>query len=115
MVIKENILKRLADEYSRRILQLTMQKHKTAERISSELGVPLSTVYRKIKELKETGLLIVEKSVVTKDGKVCDLYRSTIKGVKINLGSQPPSLDLIFNEVVYDKISRVWQTLREAR
>ncbi len=115
MVIKENILKRLADEYSRRILQLTIGKHKTAERISIELGIPLSTVYRKIKELKETGLLIVEKSVVTKDGKVSDLYRSTIKGVKINLGSQPPSLDLIFNEDVYDKISRVWQTLREAR
>ncbi len=111
----ENILKKLGDKHSRRILQHTMEKHKTAEEISSELGIPLSTVYRKIKELKETGLLIVEKSVVTKDGKVCDLYRSAIKGVRVHLDLQPLSLDFTFNEDVYDKISRVWQTLREAR
>jgi predicted transcriptional regulator len=92
-----------------------MEKRKTAETISSELGIPLSTTYRKIKELRKAGLLVVEKSAITKNGKLCDLYRSTIKGVRVHLDLQPPSLDLTFNEDVYDKISRVWHALREVR
>lgn len=111
----EDILKRLSDKHSRRILQHTMGTRKAAEDISKELGIPLSTTYRKINQLKKSGLLVIEKSVITKEGKVCDLYRSTIRGVRIHLDLQPPSLDLAFNEDVYDKISRVWHTLREAR
>lgn len=115
MATEEDILKRLADKHSRSILQLAMEKHKTAEEISNELGIPLSTTYRKIKELKRARLLVVEKSVLTKDGKVCDLYRSTIRGMRVQLDSHPPTVDIIFNEDVYDKISRIWGTMREAR
>lgn len=115
MTIEEKIMKGLADKDSRRILQHTIDNRKTAEEISNELGIPLSSIYRKIKELKDAKLLVVEKSAVTKEGKVCDLYRSAVRGVNVWLDSEPPALDLTFNEDVYSKISRIWHTLREER
>lgn len=111
MIKEEKMLKRLADNQSRMILQFTIDKNKTAEDISNKLEIPLSTTYRKIKELKEAGLLIVEKSVITKAGEIRNLYRSTIKGVEIYLNSRPISLNITFNEDVYDKILRAWSSL----
>lgn len=111
MANEENMLRCLADKDSRMIVQYTIEKHKTAEDISRKLGIPLSTTYRKIKELKKSGLLVVEKSAITKEGKVCDLYRSTIKGMRIQLNSKPISIAVTFNEDVYDKLLRAWSSL----
>lgn len=45
---KESILEAVSDRYSRIILEATMSKPKTALEISTEYGVPISTVYRRL-------------------------------------------------------------------
>jgi hypothetical protein len=50
---KETILEAISDKYSRMILEATMDKPKTALEISSEYGVPISTVYRRLQALHD--------------------------------------------------------------
>ncbi len=115
MLDEPGMLRQLADYQSRTILQFTLDKHKTVEEISRKLKIPLSTTYRKINELKDSGLLVVEKSAITDKGKICDLYRSTIKSMRVDLNSQRISWDITFNDAMHDKIMRAWNSIREVR
>jgi len=115
MANENDVLKLLANKQSRMILQQTMEERRSAEELSCKLNIPLSTIYRKIKELRDKGLLVIEKSGITKDVKICDLYWSTIKGMNIKLNSKPVLLNLILNEEVHDKILCVWSSLKEKK
>ena len=50
--------------------------------IVRECKISISTVYRRVHELEEAGLLVVHDSIVTDDGKKYNPYKSNIKSVK---------------------------------
>lgn len=74
----------LSDEFSRRILASVTAEGKTVRQISVEQAVPTSTCYRRAHELVKEGLLVVERIVVTGDGKRYAVYRSSFKRIEVS-------------------------------
>ncbi|MFQ5921127.1 MAG: ArsR/SmtB family transcription factor [Nitrososphaerales archaeon] len=96
--LKENVLKAVADEYSRAILTSTVDRPKSIVEISSECKIPMSTAYRRVHELEEVGLVQATRSVISEDGKRYYLYRSRIKAVRTTFGIDSLSVEIIPNE-----------------
>src|ERR1700722_13456080 len=74
----------LSDRFSRRIVSSTVSRGKTVQEISAEQAVPLSSCYRRTRELTDKGLLVVERIVITGEGKRYAVYRSSFKEVQIS-------------------------------
>jgi hypothetical protein len=110
--LKDNVMKALADDYARRILLATLANAKSALDLSREHEIPISSVYRRIHDLVEGGLLAIERSIITEDGKRFELYRSTVKAIQIRFEAGSVSVDLTPSEDMVSKFFRMWNTLR---
>ena len=80
---KEAILNALLDDYSRKILDSTIDKAKSITEIIREQDIPMTSTYRRVKLLMDNKLIKVERSMVTEDGKRYYLYLSSIKNASI--------------------------------
>ena len=105
----------LADEYSRKILLSTIPKAKSVEDMSSENDIPLSTCYRRVHELLDNQILVVEKIIVTPDGKKYELLRSAYRAVNVTFDGGVMKVDAIINEDVAEKLRRLWLTMKESK
>ncbi len=72
----------IADPYCRKILETTQLIPKSAMEINSETNIPISTVYRRIQTLCDTGLVETTGSI-SEDGKKFFLYRNKVKEISI--------------------------------
>ena len=105
----------LADEYSRKILLSTIPRAKSVEDMSRENDIPLSTCYRRVHELLDNQILVVEKIIVTPDGKKYELLRSAYRAVNVTFDGGVMKVDAIINEDVAEKLRRLWLTMKEAK
>ena len=64
------ILKAIADPENVKIMSRIRKEAKSAQMLASETGIPQSTVYRKLEELKEAGLAMTGRYIVTAGKKV---------------------------------------------
>jgi DNA-binding transcriptional ArsR family regulator len=103
----------LADGYARRVLTACVRKAKAVKDISQETGMPLPTTYRHVHRLMEHGLLVVERSALTPDGKRYELYRSRIRSARIELDAVGERVTWEPNEPVEERLMGLWGSLRE--
>lgn len=102
----------LSDEYSRRVLSVCIRKAQSVREIEEETRLPQATVYRHVKRLVDEGLLFVERSALTEDGKRYELYRSRVRNARIELGSFGFRVVWEPMEGTEERLARVWQSLR---
>lgn len=114
---KTAIANALIDEYSRKILNSTMESSKSVMDIMREQKIPMTSAYRRIKVLLDNKLIKVERSLVTEDGKRYYLYRSAIKSVVINYTEGNLLLDIVPNIVdrPEDKLMQSFANIKEVR
>ena len=103
----------LADEYSRKIILSTIPRSKSVEDISKENDIPLSTCYRRVHELLDAQILLVEKIIVTPEGKKYELLRSAYRAMDVSFDGGVMKVDAVINEDVADKLKRLWLTMRQ--
>lgn len=108
---KQRILSAMADEYSRKILTATTEIPMSALELSKKYEIPITTVYRRIEELVEAGLIAAVKSGRTTDGKWYDLYRSLLKRIDVSFEKGEVRIDVMVNEHVADKFTRMWTSI----
>ena len=111
--VRDAIIRALADDYSRKILLSAVEKARSVEDFSHSLTIPISTAYRRVNEMKEVGLLTVEKTIITDDGKKSELYRSAFRGINLQLEKDEIIVDVELNEDVATRLSRLWESLRD--
>jgi predicted transcriptional regulator len=58
----------------------------------------MSTAYRRIHYLNKAGLIHVNKTITTDDGKKYCLYESNVKAVNTVFGINSISVEIIFND-----------------
>ncbi len=102
----EIIIEIISDEYSRKILSATANKELSALQLSAQLDIPQATVYRKVRCLKDAGLLKPIKSVII-HGNEEIFYRSTIKKAVMIFERGKLTARLELNEV--DSFVRLWK------
>jgi len=105
---KQRILSALSDQYSRKILTATVTQPVSALDLSKTYQIPITTVYRRIEELVEAGLIAAVKSGRTADGKWYDLYRSLLKRIDVGFEDGDVRIEVVVNEHVADKFTRMW-------
>ena len=102
----------MADEYSRRILLSGASRAKTVEDFSREDNIPLSTCYRRVNEMHKEGILVVERIVISPEGKKSELYRSGFRGVTIRMADGEMAIEATVNEDIADKLYNMWSVMR---
>ncbi len=107
---EELIFDLLANNYSRTILSLTSIKECCASQLSQELGIPLATVYRKLKLMESTGLIRHVKTIINLSGNEEKFYRCSIHEITVHIHNGILSVDFK-KEDQSDKIIRLWKRL----
>jgi len=104
--MKQRIITAIADDYSRKILHAASERPVSAVELTSQYGIPVTTVYRRIEELIEAGLLASVKSGRTREGKWFDIYRSPIKSIRMSFEKEL-TVNVSVNEQVAFKFWRM--------
>ena len=112
---KEAILNALLDDYSRKILDSTIDKAKSITEIIREQDIPMTSTYRRVKLLMDNKLIKVERSMVTEDGKRYYLYLSSIKNasIKYNEGKLIVEITPNIKELPEDKLLRSFTNIKQ--
>ena len=77
------VLTALADNEMMKILDSAMNQSKSVKEILKDTNITHSTGFRKIKWLLKEGLIILDKIIITPDGKKFSLYHSTLKSISV--------------------------------
>ncbi|HWH07745.1 MAG TPA: helix-turn-helix domain-containing protein [Candidatus Thermoplasmatota archaeon] len=102
----------LADPYARRVMAVCVRKARAVKEVSHETGLPLPTTYRQVNKLVELGLMVVERSALTPDGKKYDLYRSRVRAARIEMDAAGERVSWEPNEAVEERLAGLWDSLR---
>ena len=97
--IRKFILSALSDEYSKKILNYTIEQPRSVIDIVKGLDIPMTTAYRRVNSLTDQKILKVTGSIVTEDGKKYFLYQSRIKSVNIVFGIDSLDVQIIENRI----------------
>jgi predicted ArsR family transcriptional regulator len=93
---------------TRRILSLCIDKPRPVKELSETAGLPLASAYRQVKGLLESGILVVERSAMTSDGKPFDLYRSRIRVGRLEVRANKVLVTWESNEGIEDRLASMW-------
>lgn len=115
MARKKAVIRALLDDQSRLILTSTMLVPKSVVDITQEQRIPVTSAYRKVKELKQFGLLKVERIVLTEDGKKYELVKSTIRSANVVFDKGILDVDVTANVEGDEKMVKMFFTLREVK
>jgi predicted transcriptional regulator len=80
---KKAILASLADEEMVKILNSVMNSSKSINEIIRETNIAYTTCYRKMNRLLAEGLVILDKIVITSEGKKFSLFHSVLKSINV--------------------------------
>lgn len=111
-VREEKVQAALDSEPARRIMSHCITKALSVKDLSDRTGIPLPSAYRHVNGLVEDGLLYVERSAMTPDGKPYDLYRSTLKSCRIEMDAQGVKVSWVLNTSLDERLQHMWDSLR---
>ena len=112
MTSDDEILAILGDEYSRKILSILAKNELNTLEISTKLGIPASTTYRKIKNLESLLLIKKTKVIRTLEGLDESYYRSLVSGIEVKFRDGEISCK-IEKFTMDEKIQRLWEKFSE--
>lgn len=108
----EKVAESLADPYARRVLAVCVKQARAVKDIAQETELALPTAYRHVNRLTEAGLLIVERSAMTPDGKKYDLYRSRVRSARIEMDAAGERVTWEPNQAAEERLANIWDSLR---
>ncbi len=79
------VFRLLLDEHSSQILELTESKALNATELSDALGIPIAACYRRIRALKDAGMLKEDGRAVSIGGKLVATYKSSVGKAEVML------------------------------
>lgn len=105
------VIEALENPHDRQILAACQGRELTAQEIIEGTDVPQSTAYRRIHQLQEAGLLVVESGAI-KAGHPVDRYQTTVEmaALLVEMGAVEARWRLA--ETPEDRLHRLWSQLR---
>jgi len=107
-LLRGRIARALEDADSSKILHSIRASAKNADSISREVGVPLSSLYRKLAILRGSGLIFVKSFEITSEGKRQELFLSAVTEVKLIVSGDKLEIELMPTS---ENASRAWLKL----
>lgn len=103
------VLRALADEHGVQLLLALSGRPKSIPEVVKELGLPVTSTYRRVHALTASGLVLKVRGTLTEDGKWCDFYRSLVREVNMRFEGTGLVLELVPNEGMADRLVRLWR------
>jgi len=94
----------MSDEYSKRILGCSVVKGRTVEEICLEQGIPQSTCYKRVRQLVQAGVMIVERIAASYSGQKYAVYRSVFSRMDVSWENGAMLAYATVNPEVSDKL-----------
>jgi predicted transcriptional regulator len=82
--VVQSFLEILTDSRCRAMMEATSTRPRTAKEISEQVGVPLSTTYRKLDEMTEAGIL-ADQTRLSSVGSHASEYRRVVNDVVLSV------------------------------
>jgi DNA-binding transcriptional ArsR family regulator len=111
MASAKEILSVLSDDTNLKIMKLLEGKDLSIQQVSSQLGIPLSSAYRKIGKMEQLQILKKTKIVRRMDGLDESFYTTWIYEINISYKDSTFSYR-IKQKTLEDKIVRLWQRFK---
>lgn len=111
--LQQSLLKALADEQTARILAATADRACSVMDLVREEGLPGSSAYRHVRDLQESGLLAVVKTVLSPDGKTYQMYKATFREVTISFRAGEVFVEASPNLDAVQKAFRLFHSFTE--
>lgn len=108
----QSVLDALGDHHSRAVLAACIDAPRSVKDICQAAGLPLATTYRQVHRLMELGLLLIERSAMTPEGKKYDLFRSRIAEAHLDLVSGHEQVRWVANDATEGRLSGLWDAVR---
>jgi predicted transcriptional regulator len=108
----DDIVSILADRYAREIISLLTTNELSAQQMSIQLDIPVSTTYRKIKSLEDLNLIKKTKVIRTQEGLNESYYKSLVSEIDIKFKDGKISYQ-VERIKMDDKIIRLWHKFSE--
>ncbi|HYK93786.1 MAG TPA: hypothetical protein VEY07_07080 [Thermoplasmata archaeon] len=113
---RERILDALGDPASRGILLMLNESPRSAQEMLLTNHIPQSTLYRKLHDLQQLGLVGIQRTAITPDGKRVDLYRSLLEELRVDLAGGALRIQVRFRDLSAERLKDMWHQVRsEAR
>lgn len=111
--LRRALMKALADDHSARILAATAYKPRSAMDLIREENIPSSSAYRRIHELEDDRLVVVARTVLSRDGKTYQMYRATFREVNVKFHAGDVVITAIPNMDAVQKAFRLFHSFTE--
>jgi len=102
VTINQTILESYGDDDKTQILNCVSDEPKIISEILAECKIPQTSGYRKINSLIKNGLLVVDGSVTSHDGRRVSKYRSLFDNVRINIVKNKITVDILLDRPNYN-------------
>ena len=109
---RDMVERAVSDPALREVLAMTISSAKSVKEISDGTGIPLSSTYRHVESLQRAGLLIVDRSAISPEGKRYDLFRSRLRRAMIEVSRAGVQVTWDIDETVEDRLARMWRQMR---
>jgi DNA-binding HxlR family transcriptional regulator len=110
---KERILDALGDAASRGILLMISDAPRSAQDLLTANRIPQSTLYRKLHELQDLGLIGVQRTAITPEGKRVDLYRSLLEELRVEMLGRELRIQARFRDLSAERLKEMWRDVRK--
>jgi DNA-binding Lrp family transcriptional regulator len=77
------LIELLSDEYMLKILYATNDKPRSITQLSEDFDIPITACYRRIENLRNSGLVFEEGTEVSEKGRRIKLYRSSVSKIDV--------------------------------
>lgn len=108
---EEAVQQALTSIAGRRILAECIRRALSVRDLSQATGLPLASTYRQVHLLQELGVIVIERSAMTPDGKPYDLYRSRVRTARIEVTPNRVQVTWEPNLPVEDRLVNMWDQL----
>ena len=75
--------------------------------------IPQSTLYRKLHELQDLGLIGIQRTAITPDGKRVDLYRSLLEELRVDMLGRELRIQARFRDLSAERLKEMWREVRK--
>ena len=101
--LRRQIVAVLGDPEAQQIMSFVVRESRTSSTIAKELGLPPSTVYRKIGQMRDCGLLLIDRFLISADGKREALYTCAFTEIRFKTEAQELVLDITLSQKALEK------------
>jgi len=109
---KERILDALGDDAARGILLMISDTAHSAQELLAANRIPQSTLYRKLHDLQQLGLVGIQRTAITAEGKRVDLYRSLLEELRVELQGAQLRIQVRFRDLAAERLKTLWHDVR---